>query len=106
MRKLEHVWEIKNILNIYLKNDTQGKLTWVCNIQCLSAAVYKKFVKKNHKKYNKYVEFSPHPKSVDGMSKPFTEEFTKLWFNDVTTALADTVETMKNVLSNAFGKKI
>jgi len=36
----------KNILNIFLKNDTQDKLTGVCNIQCLSAAVYKKFVRK------------------------------------------------------------
>ena len=39
----------KNILNIYFKNDAQGKLTEVCNIQCLSAAVYKRFIKKSHK---------------------------------------------------------
>ena len=36
----------KNILNILFKNDAQGKLTGVCNIQCLSAAVYTKFIKK------------------------------------------------------------
>ena len=68
----------KNILNIYFKYDIQGKLTGVCNIQCLSAAVYKIFVKKNHKICNKYVEFSPHPKSLDGISKPSNEELTRL----------------------------
>ena len=95
----------KNILNIFFKNDAQGKLTGVCNIQCLSAAVYKKFVKKSHKICNKYVEFSPHPKSLDGISKPSSEELTRLGFNDVTTALADTVEALENAPSNALGKK-
>ena len=94
----------KNILNIYFKNDAQGKLTGVCNIQCLSAAVYKRFVKKSHKICNKYVEFSPHPKSLDGVSKPSNEELTRLGFNDVTTALANTVEAMENVSSKALGK--
>ena len=36
----------KNVLNIFFKTDDKGKLTGVCNVQCLSAAVYKKFVKK------------------------------------------------------------
>jgi hypothetical protein len=39
----------KNILNIFFKNHTQAKLTGWCNIQCLSAATYKKFVKKTIK---------------------------------------------------------
>ena len=95
----------KNVLNVYFKNDAQGKLTGVCNIQCLSAAVYKKFVRKSHKICNKYVEFSPHPKSLVGISKPSTKELTRLGFNDVTTALADTVEAMENGPSNALGKK-
>ena len=45
----------KNVLNIFFKMDDKGKLTGVCNVQCLSAAVYKKFVKNNHKICNKYV---------------------------------------------------
>ena len=36
----------KNVLNIFFKTDDKGKLTGVCNVQCLSAAVYKKFVEK------------------------------------------------------------
>lgn len=65
--------------------------------------MYKKFVKKIHKICNKYVEFSPHPKSLDDISKPSTEKLTKLGFNDV-TALTDTVETMENAPLNALGK--
>ena len=95
----------KNVLNIFFKTDDKGKLTGVCNVQCLSAAVYKKFVKKNHKICNKYVEFAPHPKSLDGISKPSGEELTRLGFNDMNTALANTVEAMENAPSNGLGKK-
>ena len=70
----------------------------------MGAAVYKNFVKKSHKICNKYVEFSPHPKSLDGISKPSNEELTRLGFNDVTTTLADTVEAMENAPSNSLGK--
>jgi hypothetical protein len=70
----------------------------------LSAAVYKRFIKKDHKICNKYVEFSPHPKSLDGISKPSNEELTRLGFNDVTTVLANTVEAMENVSSKILGR--
>ena len=63
-----------------------------------------KICKKIHKIYNKYVEFSPHPKSFDGISKLSAEELTRLDFNDITTALADTVEAMENAPSNALRK--
>ena len=70
----------------------------------MSAAVYKKLVKKSHNICNKYVEFSPHPKNLDGISKPSNEELTRLGFNDVITILADTLEAMENVPSNSLGK--
>ena len=60
--------------------------------------------KKNHKICNKYIELFPHPKRLDGISKPSNEELTRLGFNDVTTALANTVEAMENVSSKALGK--
>ena len=41
---------------------------------------------------------------MDGISKPTNEELTRLGFNDVTTALADTVEAMENAPSNSLGK--
>jgi len=36
---------------------------------------------------------------------PYPYPLTKLGFNDVTTTLANTVETMENAPSNALGKK-
>jgi hypothetical protein len=95
----------KKILNIFLKTDDKCKLTRICNVQCLSTAVYKKIVKKNHKIYNKYVEFAPHPKSLDGISKSSGEELTRLGFNDMNTTLANTVQAIKNTPSNVLGKK-
>ena len=93
-----------NILNIYFKNDVQGKFTGVCNIQYLSAALYKKIINKIHKICSKYVEFSPHPKSLDGISKASNEKLIRLGFNDVITAFANTVEAMENAPSNALEK--
>ena len=37
--------EEKNILSIFFKTNDKGKLTGVCNMQSLSATVYKKIVK-------------------------------------------------------------
>ena len=85
----------KNVLNIFFKIEN-GKHVGSCNVQCLNAAVYKKFVKKNTKFLGKYVEFTPHPKSLDGINAPSQEELTKLGFSDVNTALANTVEALEN----------
>jgi len=85
--------------------DNNGKLIGVYNVQCLSTAVYKKFVKKSHKIYNKYIEFAPHPESLDGISIPSGEELTRLGFNDMSTALTNTVEAMENAPSNGLRKK-
>jgi hypothetical protein len=37
----------KNVLNIFLKANDKDKLTSVCNVQCLNAAVYKFFLKES-----------------------------------------------------------
>ena len=68
----------------------------VCNVQCLNAAVYKKFVKKNTKLLGKYIEFTPHPKSLDGINAPSQKELTRLGFSDVNTSLTNTVEALEN----------
>ena len=90
----KHMGE-RNVLNIFFKIEN-GKHVGSCNVQCLNAAVYKKFVKKNVKLLGKYVEFTPHPESLDGINAPSQEELTKLWFSDVNTALANTVEALEN----------
>ena len=73
-------------MNIYFKNDEKGKLTRVCNVQCLSAAVYKKIIKKITKSAIHMSSFFPHSKSLDGISKLSVEELIRLGFNDVNTA--------------------
>ena len=45
----------------------------------------------------KYIEFTPHPKSLDGINAPSQEELTRLGFSDVNTVLANTVEALENV---------
>ena len=85
----------KNVLNIFFKIEN-GKHIGTCNVQCLNAAVYKKHVKKNTKLLGKYIEFTPHPKSLDGINAPSQEELTRLGFSDVNTALANTVEALEN----------
>ena len=92
------------MLNIFFKIEN-GKHIGSCNVQCLNAAVYKKFVKKITKLLGKYIEFTPHPKSLDGINAPSQEELTRLGFSDVNTALANTVEALENALSKGLAKQ-
>ena len=73
-----------------------GRHVGTCNVQCLNDAVYKKFVKKDTKLLGKYIEFTPHPKSLDGINAPSQEELTRLEFSDVNTTLVNTVEALEN----------
>ena len=63
-----------------------------------------KFSKKNGKILDKYVEFSPHPKSLDGTNAPSNEKLVRLGFQDVNTALANTVEAIENATSKGYNK--
>ena len=74
----EHMGE-KNVISIFFRLEG-GKHVGSCNVQCLNAAVCKKFSKKNGKILGKYVEFSPHPKSLDGTNAPSNEELVRLGF--------------------------
>ena len=98
----EHMDE-KNVVGTFSRLEG-GKHVGSCNVQCLNAAVYKKFSKKNGKILGKYVEFSPHPKSLDGTNAPTNEELVRLGFQDVNTALANTVEAIENATSKCYNK--
>ena len=93
----------KNVIGVFFRLENY-KHVGSCNIQCASAAVYKKYVKQNAKIFGKYVEFCPHPKSLDGVNAPTSEELTRLGFSDVNTALANTVQAMENGPSNNLSK--
>ena len=94
----------RNVVNVFFKIEN-GKHVGSCNVQCLNAAVYKKFVKKNTKLLGKYIEFTPHPKSLDGINAPSQEELTRLGFSDVNTALANTVEALENAPSKGLTRQ-
>ena len=94
----------RNVLNVFFKIEN-GKHVGSCNVQCLNAAVYKKFVKKNIKLLGKYIEFTPHPKSLDGINAPSQEELTRLGFSDVNTTLANTVEALENAPSKGLTRQ-
>jgi predicted ATPase len=66
--------------------------------------VYKKYVKQNHPILGKYVEFSPHPKSLDGVDAPSTIELARLGFADVNTALANTIQALENTPLKGYSK--
>ena len=97
----EHMGE-KNVVCTFFR--LGGKHVGSCNVQCLNAAIYKKFSKKNGKILGKYVEFSPHPKSLDGTNAPTNEELVRLGFRDVNTALANTIEAIENATSKGYNK--
>ena len=75
-----------------------------CNVQCLNAAVYKRYVKQNHLILGKYIEFSPHPTSLDGIDTPSAIELSRLGFSDVNTALANTIQALENAPSKGYTK--
>ena len=93
----------ENVAGIFFRLE-KGKHVGSCNVQCLNAAVYKKYVKQNHPILGKYVEFSPHPKSLDGIDAPSAIELTRLGFSDVNTALANTIQALENAPSKGYTK--
>ena len=93
----------RNVVGVFFRLEN-NKHVGSCTIQCLNAAVYKKYVKQNAKILGKYIEFCPHPKSLDGTNAPTTEELARLGFSDLNTALANTVQSMENAPSNNLSK--
>jgi hypothetical protein len=99
----KHIGE-KIVINIFFKMEN-GRHVGSCNVQCLNAAVYKKFVKKNAKVLGKYVEFTPHPKSLDGINAPSQIELSRLGFSYVNTTLANTIEALENAPSKGLTRQ-
>lgn len=63
-----------------------------------------KMIKKIYKICNKYMKFAPYPKSSDRISKPSSQELTRLWFNDVSTTLVSIVEALENAPTKGLRK--
>jgi hypothetical protein len=86
----------KNIVSVYFPRAEAGLYARVANIELLNASVYKKFVKSTHKIQSKYIKLNPHPRSLDGSATPPAATLQELGFQDLNTALANTVVAMEN----------
>ena len=64
----------------------------------------KEVLKKNGELLGKYVEFNPHPKSLDGTNAITNEELVRLGFQDVNTTLANMVEAIENATLKGYNK--
>jgi hypothetical protein len=63
----------KNVVDIYYHASEGNKHSGKANIECLNPIVYKQFLNKTIPTLGSYVEFTPHPKSLEGSSLPNEE---------------------------------
>jgi hypothetical protein len=65
-------------------------------VECLNPIVYKQFLDKTIPILGSYVEFTPHPKSLEGTIPPTEEKLKQYGFCDNNTALVNTIEALEN----------
>ena len=65
-------------------------------VEVKTPATYKQFVTKHVKMLNHYVKFTPHPRSLDGLTAPSEAQLKEFGFTDTNKALAGTVEALRN----------
>jgi hypothetical protein len=65
-------------------------------VECLNPIVYKQFLDKTIPILGSYVEFTPHPKNLEGTVPPTEEKLKQYEFCDNNTALVNTIEALEN----------
>jgi hypothetical protein len=89
-------YQRENGIDIYYHASVGQKHSGKENVECLNPIVYKQFLDKTILILGSYVEFTPHPKSLEGTTPP-TEDKLKLYgFQDNNTALVNTIEALEN----------
>ena len=86
----------KNVASIFYPRQKGSTHSGIANVECLNSAVYKQNLRKSFRLHGKWVEFQPHPNSLDGSAKPDNETLRKYGFLDVNNAIANTVEALQN----------
>jgi hypothetical protein len=86
----------KNLTNIFFPRAKGHIHCGIANLECLNPAVYKQHLRKSMRMHSKHITFLPHPRSLDGSSKPDEETLRRLGFLDVNTAIANTLEAISN----------
>ena len=67
-------------------------------MQCLNPTIYKQFLNRTMEIYGKYITFAFHPRSLEGSAPPTKGEQERFGFNDISSALAGTIEAIQNAL--------
>jgi hypothetical protein len=86
----------KNIVDLYYHASEEQKHSRKANVECLNPIVYKQFLDKTIPILGSYVEFTPHPKRLEGTAPPTEEQLKQFGFQDNNTALANTIEALEN----------
>jgi hypothetical protein len=86
----------KNVVDIFFHNSDGEKHSGKANIECLSPIVYRQYLDKTIAMLGKYIEFTPHPRSLEGTAPPTEEDIKKFGFCDNNQALVDTLEAVQN----------
>ena len=86
----------KNVASNFYPREKGSTHSGIANVECLNSAVYKQNLRKSVRLHYKWVEFQPHPNSLDGSAKPDNETLRKYGFMDVNNAIANTIEALQN----------
>jgi hypothetical protein len=93
----------KNVVDIYYHASDGQRHSGKANVECLNPIVYKQFLDKTIPILGSYVEFTPHPKSLEGTAPPTEEQLKQHGFQDNNTALANTIEALENRTATSSG---
>jgi hypothetical protein len=95
----------KNVVDIFYHNSDGEKHSGKTNIECSSPIVYRQYLDKTIAMLGKYIEFTPHPRSLEGTAPPTEEDIKKFGFCDNNQALVDTLEAVQNAPSSSVTKE-
>ena len=86
----------KNVASIFYPRQKGSTHSGIAKVECLNIAVYKQHLRKPTRLHSKWVEFLPHPNSLDDIAKPDEDTLRKYGFMDINNAIANTVEALQN----------
>jgi hypothetical protein len=100
---IKETMDAKNVVDIYYHAAKGQKHSGKANVECLNPIVYKQFLDKTIPILGSYVEFTPHPKSLEGTTPPTEEKLKQYGFCDNNTVLVNTIEALENITTTNTG---
>ena len=77
-------------------NNAKDQQDGICNLEVVNPIVYTQYLCKTTKMLHTHVEFTPHPRSLDGTSPPSEASLKEFGFIEVNIAITNAL----NVISN------